>query len=474
MDKIKEKKQSLLSGTIVYFIGNVLTQFISLLLLKCITGNISTEAYGYFNLVVTIDNLITPILTLQISDAVFRFMIKSNTVEEKKQYYSSAVTVIILGAIAICVVILISSVFIDIPYPGLVTLYIISTNMFGFQQRVARAQGKNKQYVASNLMKTIVYILLQVLLVVSLKMGVAGLFLANIISTFACMGILSVGIKSYTLFDLQAIKKCVLKQMISFSAPLIPNTAVWWLQSSVNSIVISTVLGIGANGIYTVSNKFSAILNLAITVFSLAWQESAIKEYGTPEYVQLATESFNTYSVLLFSGAAALIPAMKILIPYLIDSSYYDAIQYAPFLLYSTALSAFSGFFASIITAKNQNKKLLSTNCLGAVCNITIVILFIKLIGIWSIVVSAVVSNIILAISRYKEVEDIIERKGVNVAGIVIPLLLGVINGVVYFTGSSLMNALMFVMTVIIAIIMNRKFISEFFDLLKTKIAKKG
>ena len=53
MDKSTKK---LLNGTMIYFIGNVLTQIMSLVLLRFITGRIAEE-YGVYNLVVTVSSL---------------------------------------------------------------------------------------------------------------------------------------------------------------------------------------------------------------------------------------------------------------------------------------------------------------------------------------------------------------------------------------------------------------------------------
>ena len=226
------------------------------------------------------------------------------------------------------------------------------------------------------------------------------------------------------------------------------------------------------NGIYAIANKFSCLLNLVITVFALAWQESAIREYGTPEYKQFATESFNTYITLLFSGVAVLIPCLKIVMPYIISIDYYGAIQYTPFLIYATALSAFSGFFSSIITAKNQNKKLLSTNLLGSITNILIVLCLIRVIGIWAIVVSAIVTNLVLAVSRYTVVADTIDRKHVDALKIGLLLFGGVICCIVYFTCSVLINILAFVVLSVVAVSVNISFIREAIKFIGCKVRK--
>lgn len=457
----------------MYFIGNVLTQLISLFLLKFVTGNIPSEGYGYFNLVVTIDHLITPILTLQISDAVFRFMIKAENEKEKTQYYMVGTIIVFSGATLVCVGIMALSSMFGIQYPGLVAAYVISTNLFAYYQKVSRALGKGKYYVISNLVKAIIYIFGQIVFVVYWKLGIAGLFLANIISTMICVVLLLVTSKSYQYLSIKAINKNVMGRMVRFSAPLIPNTAVWWLQSSINSIVISSALGMGANGIYSVANKFSAILNLIINVFAMAWQESAIKEYGTKEFRRFATESFNEYSVVLFSGVALIIPIMKILMPKMIDPSYYEALTYAPFLLYATALSAFSGFFASVITAKNQTPKLLITNIIGSISNVLIVFVFIRMIGIWAIVLSAVMSNILLDLSRYYVIRKDFENRRIRYLTILAALTLGILNSVLYFNCSDAINMIVFVISALAFLTLNRMLLFDIWKMIKSKILRR-
>lgn len=473
MSELSQKKQSLMGGTAVYFIGNVLTQLISLLLLRFVTGSIPSEGYGYFNLVVTIDHLITPILTLQMSDAVFRFVIKAENDKEKTQYFTVGTVIVFCGATLVCVGAVALSGAFGIQYPGLVAAYIISTNLFSYYQKVCRALGKGKYYVLSNLMKAIIYIFGQVLFVVLWKMGVAGLFLANIISTMICVVLLIATSKSHRYLELKAFDKAVMQKMIRFSAPLIPNTAVWWLQSSINSIVISTVLGMGANGVYTVANKFSAILNLIISVFAMAWQESAIKEYGTKEYRRFTTEAFNEYSVILFSSVAVIIPIMKILMPYMIDPSYYEALTYAPFLLYATALSAFSGFFSSIITAKNQTPMLLITNIIGSISNVLIVFVFVRSIGIWAIVLSAVVCNILMDLSRYYVVREDLENSRIHYPTIIFALVLGVLNSVVYYKYSDTINVIAFILSALAFPALNRTLLRDIWKMIRLKMRRR-
>ena len=67
-NSIDNSTKNLLNGTMVYFIGNVLTQLISLALLRFVTGKISPEEYGIYNLVVTVFS--NPGCSFQIYDKV--------------------------------------------------------------------------------------------------------------------------------------------------------------------------------------------------------------------------------------------------------------------------------------------------------------------------------------------------------------------------------------------------------------------
>ena len=100
--------KKLLSGSMVYFVGNALTQLISLLLMRFVTGNITPEEYGYFNLVATVSNLVIPFVTLQIADAVFKFVLKAEDDRQRKAYFTICFAVC-LASVALIVVVMLQS-----------------------------------------------------------------------------------------------------------------------------------------------------------------------------------------------------------------------------------------------------------------------------------------------------------------------------------------------------------------------------
>ena len=96
-------KSNLAKNTALLSIGTMLTKGINLIMIPLFSAWLSTEDYGMYDLLATYVSLLIPFITLSSSDAVFRFVIESNTDNDKKKYISTAFGI---NAINTCIVIL--------------------------------------------------------------------------------------------------------------------------------------------------------------------------------------------------------------------------------------------------------------------------------------------------------------------------------------------------------------------------------
>ena len=71
MNKFKQ----LFSNTVIFALGNFLSKIVLLILMPLYTSALNTEQYGISELINNSIELILPIATLCITDAVFRFSI---------------------------------------------------------------------------------------------------------------------------------------------------------------------------------------------------------------------------------------------------------------------------------------------------------------------------------------------------------------------------------------------------------------
>lgn len=455
--------KKLMSGSSVYFMGNALTQLVSLLLMRFVTGNVTPEEYGFFNLVTTIANLAIPFVTLQIADAVFRFVLKATDVAEKKCYFTisyivSAVSILLIFGITYGV----SYLIVPIPHTFLVALYVASYALLAIYQKTVRSLNQNVVFVTGSLMKTVVFLLLEVLLISQLKMGVDALLLAHILSTLVLILYSESKIKIFRYFDLRSFRKDAFVKMMRFSIPLMPNAAFWWLTSSVNNVIVSARLGMGVNGIYTVSNKFSSTLNMVTSVLNMSWQDTAVADYGKENFKSFLTQTFNTFVRLIFSAIAVLLPLISLILPYMVDPSYSQAFAYTPFLMIASGTSVMSGFVAQIFTGKGKTGNILITSIFGMIANILIVFLFIGKIGLWAAVLGALTSDCVLFGTR-----TFLSRKefapGIDYKGFCIVLIMLAIGIFMYFKGSALLNIVWLITSAGLALMLNFKFIKDMF-----------
>ena len=82
-----QRNRALLTGTITYAIGSFGTKFLNFLIVPFYTYFIAPGDLGDYDLLVTTVSLISPLLTMKISDAAYRWIIKSNENEQEKYDY---------------------------------------------------------------------------------------------------------------------------------------------------------------------------------------------------------------------------------------------------------------------------------------------------------------------------------------------------------------------------------------------------
>ena len=71
----KNKGKELVKNTAIISFGKMCTQLVSFLLMPFYTAVLSTQEYGIVDLIVTYGQLFLPVFTLQLEQALFRFLI---------------------------------------------------------------------------------------------------------------------------------------------------------------------------------------------------------------------------------------------------------------------------------------------------------------------------------------------------------------------------------------------------------------
>src|SRR5699024_9564659 len=136
---------------------------------------------------------------------------------------------------------------------------------------------------------------LNVLFLVIFDWGVTGYFLAYISAYIISTIYLLIVAKPLRNARFNNLNKEISLTFLKYSIPLIPNSLMWWLINSSSRYFISWFVGIEANGIFAVSSKIPALINIISQVFSQAWQLSAFEEYEKSNDTSFYSNIFDFY-----------------------------------------------------------------------------------------------------------------------------------------------------------------------------------
>ena len=344
--QIKQNNKALLTGTIVYAIGNLGTKILTFLIVPLYTYYISTSDMGEYDLLITGVGLLSPIISLRISEATYNWMIKhtkSNEVCIKATYNyllkSCALSVIVVGIIGHITRIWNLKLFLAI----LVLDPVLETT-----QKILRGLKNQKLFAASGIIYTGILVTLNFITVCVMKLGVTSLLVNTIISQlfsivliFALekrMRCLTATVEKRTLLETQ-------KEMLKYSMPLVPSTLSWWVMSVSDRYVVRFFLGSSFNGIYAIATKFPSVLQTFFVLFNNAWTDMALANlHSKEENSKYVSDIFE--KMYIFSFICCLIPLTKIATQLILSSDYKIGSVYIGFLYLGAIFQGYSTFIS--------------------------------------------------------------------------------------------------------------------------------
>ena len=373
-------------------ISNFASKIMVFLLVPLYTSVLSTEEYGTYDLVVSTVQVVFPLLTLNIVDAVMRFaMDKSKSIDE---IATIGLRYIIRSCIPITFFLIICntvSIFNNIKgYELLIGLYF---GFYVFNQFLIQFAKGLEQVIPmgiAGILSTIFLVVGNIVFLVVLKNGLQGFFVANILCQ-AISGIyLSYKIKLWRYIRTWKINQSLQKEMLLYCLPLIFTTLSWWINNMSDKYAVALICGTAANGILSVSYKIPSILNTIQQIFIQAWQISAIKEYGEEETKKFYGDTFCYINLLMCFCCSVLILLTKFLATLLFANDFYSA----------------SGLLGPILLAVKDSKNMAKSALYGAIFNIVFNIILICVIGIQGAAVATAISSYIIYHIRKKAVGD--------------------------------------------------------------------
>lgn len=395
------KESALAKRTAIYAAGNLGSKVLAYVMVLVYTYFITPEELGYYDVVITTISMLQPLILFQINDGVYRHLVDADR-QKQKDIIGNGIKFLCFTTVAAEIVFAVVCGFYAFTYAVWIGLLFASTMFFVLFQDIIRGLGQSKFYAAIGLLNSLVMLVCETVGLIGFDLGVIALIISKTIANTVCviaMLVRQAEVKGALAIRLQ---KEVIKPIIRYSAPLVPNTICWWIVNSSDRYIILAFLGGSFNGIYAMATKFPTILTMITSIFYLAWQESAIKEYDSPNRNAFFSDIFQKYSVLLFTLCICAIPATKLVIELFVSSAYKTAWRYTGFLYLGALFSALCSFLGLGYQISKETERSLATTVFAACLNIGVNIGLIRVIGLQAASLSTFFAYLFLFIVRLK------------------------------------------------------------------------
>lgn len=375
------KYKRLLNNSIIFSIGNFGSKLILFLMVPVYTKFLSESDYGLTDIVLVTVNLLVPVLTLSIGQAVLRFLMDKSQAIKKKDIYT--LTVIFLSVLTFFIGIVIYYSYVNNNIILVYILIILILNIFNdFQSQFTRGLNLIKQYAFNGILSALSISISGIFFLAILDWNLQGYFISSILTLLLSNIYLLLVTRGWRYISFKHIQFTQYKILFSYSIPLIPNSIMWWLINDATRYFILYFIGLDGNGLFAVATKLPSIISMVISIFMQAWQISAFEEYSKEKNELFYSKVFVVFYMFIFIIASLIVLMCRFIFNQFIPNQFYYAYKLVPVLIFASIYQGFSGFFGTVYTASMKTKGIFISSIIGAVVSLIINSVMIPIFGL--------------------------------------------------------------------------------------------
>lgn len=403
---MNKKYKTLISNTAIFAVGNLLVKLIAFFLMPLYTSVLTTEQYGISELLNSSIEIVLPIFTLSIIEALYRFSIDKNA--DHSSLFANSLSIVVIGDIVVVFICVIIWILFDYQYSFEFGLLYCSTTLYKLTIQFARGLGHSKRYALYGVLNALILVLSNCILLVVLHGGIKAYLLSFAIS-HGVVGIIALFASGeYKFLKATKLNTPLLKTMIQYSLPGIPNMLSWWVNSVSDRYIILLFMGSGVAGLYTAASKLPAMINIVTSIFQQAWQFSTATEIDKKDNKSFFSNVFMAYSFTCLLVCTVLVALNKVVCAVLLKSDFYIAWKFVPLLLLAATFGCYSTYFGTFYNAMKNNKMLMVSTIVGAIVNLVLNFTLIPFLGGIGAAIATVVSYAIVLIIRVVDINKIL------------------------------------------------------------------
>lgn len=396
----------MLKDNFVYMGAAVLSQGISVLLVPVFTKNMSTDDFGLYNLLISVQMLLTILATLGIASGLTRFF---NEFEDKNKLKNTALTFELITGLLLTllmivfgeniftaifgtsaegghmlVIVMVSTVFLSIN-----TLYLVYYNMY----EKAMING------IINVSRSILLLSVSIVLIIFLNMGLMGALLAQLIA----YGTVAVVVMCADIRGIRLqVSPQMLKPMLKYGTGLMPGQVSGWVYTLIDRYFLKAMVSLTSVGIYSMGFKLGSLFEpLFLMPFKAVFQAYKYKEYRNEGAREKIRQMFKIYASVAWFIAFSLSVFAKPGILLLSTPDYLGAVTVVPLVAAAYVINGFDEFFAMGLHIRNMSFAASVIFVATAGLNIVLNIVLIPLAGMHGAALATILSAIAMDMTCY-------------------------------------------------------------------------
>ena len=339
------KAKLFIENFFVYGLGGIISKIIPLIMVPIITRLMpTTEYFGISDMSQTIISFASALAIIGMYDAMYRMYFEKDDEQYKKTVCSTTLIFTIVMSIVVFILMIIfreqlakwflgNKDFAYIIFLSATATLVSATN--SIISAPTRMQNKRKVFLIANTVSPLISYGISIPLLLNGYYTIA-LPLAGVISGITMEVAFYVMNRKWFLPKL--FDKKLLKQLLVIAIPLFPNFLIYWIFNSSDRLMITNLIGVGAEGIYAVGSKLGHASQLIYTAFAGGWQFFAFSTMKEKDQVQSNSNIFEYLGIISYIATAFVCAFSFWIFRLLFDEEYLEGYIIAPYLFLAPLL----------------------------------------------------------------------------------------------------------------------------------------
>lgn len=395
---------SLLSNTVIFAVGNFTVKIISFILMPLYTSMMTEAQYGIGELMNNSIEILLPLVTLGIIESVYRFSIDDDA--DLCSVFTVSAIFVLAGDILVAAGCLLCASILGLPNMIELCLLFVTSSFYRVVTQFARGLGQAKRFALYGVVNSIILVTSNCILLGIYHMGITGYMVSFSIGYGISGLIASIASGVFRYFRPSQVNFCIIRGMLKYSLPLVPNLVSWWVTNTSSRYIILAFSGSAAAGLYAAASKLPSMLNMFTSIFQQAWQYSTAKEIGSEGSRQFFSSVLRVYSWFCAVVACFLLLINRPLCDLLLRDGFNDAWHLVPLLLLAAAFGCLSAFFGTFYQALKANKNLMVSTVAGALLCVLVTVALVPLVGNFGASCAAALSYFIILLMRIVDIRN--------------------------------------------------------------------